>query len=430
MGGSSRPLKALALAVVGVAALGWAAPWQAGLPPHPPPPPGTLAALPRKMTIAVVNGNKSHQNGYAAVLYALSRMWPAPDVTLFRAPPSFGIASVTAAFFSGPTKPFEDFFADPCAFDAVVFATAPFDRMHPAVPDNLTARLIAPRLVFQLHNADSFDAHPPSLDLLRALQPGAVLAVAPHTAAHIRASLARHSLDAAVAGPVDYLVTAAPAVCPGLELAHRSGLVVQGKISRVRRNLTAVWSAARDLPAGSPLLPIRLVGMMDTTPRGRPALPADLLGGARLQVPFRKQPGEFPEYYGAVARGVALLPALPDPGTADGYDYFSSKSTSTVPVSLIALTPLVSTPRLLEAYAYLPPEATLRAADGTVGAAARALAEADYGGVLAALGRARDCVMARNAEVLARAVAGRTEGGPLPDRYCGEGGAGEPGAGR
>ncbi|KAI9023131.1 hypothetical protein DFJ74DRAFT_767775 [Hyaloraphidium curvatum] len=387
----------------------------------PAPPPATPAAPPRPH-VAVVNGNRWHQNGYAALLYSLSTFDEPPETLLFRRPPSFGIGSVTAPWFSGRTLQYRDFYNRSCDFDVAIFGTAPFDARHPTffgdqvealAKCTATGKL---RSVFLIHNADTFSSSPRAGELLRRFQPATVLTVGPHTAAAVRADMLRLGLPGA--DSVDYFVTASPAIDPGRGLEQRSGLVVQGKLDARRRDYPPVFSGAREIPAGSPLLPIRLLGTAEPpNSMGHVPLPPDLLSSGRIVAPFAADPADYPEFYGEIAAGVALLPAFTPLGP-DGRSYARMKSSSTVPASLIALTPLVASAELLRTYAYLPAEATLRSEDGTVEGAARALERADYPAVLGALEKARGCVMRRNREVLLRAVQGR-KGGPLPDRYCG-----------
>ncbi|KAI9023137.1 hypothetical protein DFJ74DRAFT_720428 [Hyaloraphidium curvatum] len=369
--------------------------------------------------VAVVNGNKSHQNGYAALLYALSTFDRPPETVLFRRPPSFGIASVTAPWFSGRTHHYKAFFNRSCEFDVAIFGTAPFDARHPFLHEEQAAALASCtrtgrlRSVFIVHNADTFSSSPRAGELLRSFQPATVLTVGPHTAAAVRADMRRLGLPGA--DSVDYFVTASPAIDPGRGLEQRSGLVVQGKLDTGRRDYyPTIFDGARNLPNGSILLPIRLLGRAEpTNSTGYLPLPPDLLESGRIRARFASEPADFPEFYWSLGRGVAILPAF-----ARGAGYSSLKSSSTGPASLIALTPLVASAELLRTYAYLPGEATLRSEDGTVEGAARALERADYPAVLGALEKARGCVMRRNREVLRRAVQGR-KGEPLPDRYCG-----------
>lgn len=139
------------------------------------------------------------------------------------------------------------------------------------------------------------------------------------------------------------------ATAPGLSLA------MQGDYEPNRRNYAGIFSQLDTIVDKAPeanmsvdKVMLHLIGHGN-----RPSVPDDVKHHVQFDASL-----SYPDFYALLDKMFALLPAF----ASD--TYYSHKASSSVPASLIAGTPIVANKQLLDAYSYLPREATWEQHDG------------------------------------------------------------------
>ncbi|PNH02740.1 hypothetical protein TSOC_011247 [Tetrabaena socialis] len=354
------PLLLVALAC----AIGPAAGEDAPAPLHP----ADLSACPN-LRIAVINGVPFHYEVLAGLLHVLQPYAPRTDVYLNRytrssnADGAWELLRWSKATFHLLTRELADG-PLPYQYDLVVLVSTDYELDAAAE----LLRRMRPRLVVALvHNAD-FQGIPRLLSAAAGLAAGAsssavvgaagaagaaagpsvqLLTLSPHVAASLAAASGQPAGWALPTYPFNPITDCLAA--PESELLGRClrGFSLQGKLSNLRRNYTAVWQqllAHREALTSGDAGRLFHVFVAGKGPN-RLSLPPELEPHVTLLRRLR-----FHRFYEAIHHTLALLPALASPR------YLTDKFTSTIITSLTSGTPMLADARFLAAYSMLGPE--------------------------------------------------------------------------
>ncbi|KAI9030632.1 hypothetical protein DFJ74DRAFT_657190 [Hyaloraphidium curvatum] len=312
-----------------------------------------------------------------------------------------------------PAKPAADFWPAACSYKFVLIVTAPFDQYHPPINETAAAHWLScpdggqrPIIAVMVHIADHF-SKPLAARQLAWLRPSYVLGTAPHTADVMRSF---------GPGKVDYLSSLYPLFPEGWNSTSRRGLGIGGQLDTTRRDYASVFRELETSPppAGSPALPVRLLGSFGP-PHANATIPPALLQNGLVDLPGGGRRVPYGEFFKHFPLARALLPAF-----KTGAGYTVHTASSVLFNSLVSLTPLAVPAEVLALYSFLDPRAHFNPEDGTVLAAHKAMVgkEGEYGGMLSRLLENRECLMRRNVEVAEAMLRGGEVG--LPNE-CGKG---------
>lgn len=159
--------------------------------------------------------------------------------------------------------------------------------------------------------------------------------------------------------PADKLVTRVlpplfPVYRPDVDAEAPVSLSIQGDYSSGRRNykgifngLTQVINKVRDTAGPQASRAQKTVDLHVIGHGKAPTVPEEVKERVFFDTGL-----SYPDFYALISRSFSVLPGF----ASD--DYYDRKASSTIPAALIAGAPVVANQRLLEAYSYLPREAT------------------------------------------------------------------------
>lgn len=155
--------------------------------------------------------------------------------------------------------------------------------------------------------------------------------------------------------PLDHSVLTTPEFTTASREAYR-GIVVQGIVSRKRRDYSAVVQEALRHPQQPKRFNLTILG----SNARNAAVELQIEHPQFLTMVNLQQLKYYADFYGMIKRHLAIYPAFAKDGKT-----LSVKASSTVPCSLISNTPLIASEALLKAYTYLDREAVWMEASPT-----------------------------------------------------------------
>jgi hypothetical protein len=314
--------------------------------------------------VAVVETGGSHDEVTAALYYAIGSV-PGVHTSMYLAMPRYKIENIYAwlqrRLKLSPysiSKPYELNVNDKETPDIIVLATCEHDlfAVDTALHHNFEHGTPAQSVVCVIHHADKFKAAEERLRRWARAGRLRFMTLSTHTAETLRSEVDQF-------GGIykDVHIDVFPPVfpvplSPTPPQSNRLSIAIQGNFEDTRRDYLNTFL---DFERMIEELPETITSRMQFTILGNGkylGVPQNILPYVSVNFSL-----DYITYYNLLHQAFAILPAFADD------DYYKTKASSSVPASLIAQSPIVGSPQLLESYKYLSQASTWKAENTSEG---------------------------------------------------------------